>query len=101
MSEFGCKDPRGFFISACIACPSDKVEEFAGMVSVVNLGVENLGDFEFRFIINKDGWWWRLNLFGDWVQEGWFQHGEMEYRVYSAETVQKCQRVWNGYQAMQ
>jgi len=28
-----------------IACPSVKVEEFTGSALVVNLGVENLGDF--------------------------------------------------------
>ena len=65
----------------------DKVEEFAGMALVVDLGVENLRDFEFGFIINKDGWGWRLNSFGDQVQKGWFQHGEMEYGVYSTEPI--------------
>jgi len=45
MSEFRCKYPRSFFASAFIACPLDKVEEFAGTASVVNLGIENLRDF--------------------------------------------------------
>ena len=32
------------FVSACVACPSDKVKEFAGMVLVVYIGVEDLRD---------------------------------------------------------
>jgi len=30
-------------------------------------------------------------LFGDWVQECWFQHGYVENQVYSMETVQKLE----------
>jgi len=87
MSKFGCKYPRDFFVSAFIACPSDKVENFTGMVSVVELGVENLRDFKFGFIINSDVQKQRLNSFGVWVWECWSQHGDMENWVYSMETV--------------
>jgi len=52
MSEFGCEDSRGFFISAFGSCPADKVKEFSDATVIVNLGVKNLGDFNFRFIIN-------------------------------------------------
>ena len=68
MSEFRCKEPRSFFVSAFIALPLDKVEKFTGMASVVNLGVENLEDFKFGFVINNDGRQ-RLNSFRDWAQE--------------------------------
>ena len=89
MSKFGHEYPR-FFISAFIACPLDQVEEFTGMVSVVDLGVKNLRDFKFRFIIDNDGWW-KLNLFTDWVWECWFQHSDVENQVYSTETVQNSE----------
>jgi len=45
MSEFGCEYPRSSFISAFIACPSDKVEKFSGMAAVVDLGLKNFRDF--------------------------------------------------------
>ena len=49
------ENPRGIFIGPFIACPSDKVEGFAGTALVINLGVENIGDFEFGLIIDCDG----------------------------------------------
>jgi len=86
MSEFRCKDPN-FFVGEFIACPLDQVENFTGMASVVYLGVKNLRDFKFGFIVNNDGWRQRLNSFMDWVQECWFQHGDVENWVYRTETV--------------
>ena len=59
------------------------------MTSVVNLGVKDFGDFEFRFIIDNDWWGWGLNPIRNWIQSCWFQHGKMENWVYSMETVQK------------
>jgi len=74
MSEFRCEDPRGFFVIAFVTCPTDEVQKFAGMTVVFDLGVENLCDFEFRFVI--DCYWkrWGLNTFGDQVWEYGFQH---------------------------
>jgi len=37
-----------FLIGSFIACPSDKVQQFTGMMLVINLGIENFGDFELR-----------------------------------------------------
>jgi len=33
----------------------DKVKKFSGMALVVDLGVENLGDFKFRSMITRMG----------------------------------------------
>ena len=38
MSEFGSEDPGGFFVSALITCPMDKIQKFPGMMMVVKLG---------------------------------------------------------------
>jgi len=56
-------------------------------MSVIDLGIENFGDFKLGFIINYDCWWQRLNMIGDWVWVGRFQHRNMEHQVYSSETV--------------
>jgi len=89
MSKFRCKDPRGFFVSAFVTSPADKVKEFAGTTSVVNLGIEDFGNFEFGFVVNCNRRRWGLNSIGNWVRSCWFQHRDVEYRVYSAETVRK------------
>ena len=60
MSKFRCEDPQGFFVIAFVAGPLDKVEKFAGMMSVVDLGVEDLRDFKFMFIVDCDWWRWGL-----------------------------------------
>ena len=87
----GCEYSRGFLVGAFIACPSDRVEEFSGTMSVIDLGVKNLRDFKFGFIINSDGQRQRLNSFREQVWECWFQHGDMENWVYSMETVWKSE----------
>src|SRR5882724_3957192 len=61
----------------------------AGVLMVVNLGVYDFRDFKFQFVINNDWWGWRLNVIRDWIQSCWFQHGDVENWVYSAETVWK------------
>ena len=87
MSYFRSEYPGSFFISALITCPVDKIQYFAGSLMVVNLGVEDFGDFEFWFVIDNNWWGWRLNMIRDWVWDCWFQHGYMKNWVYSAETV--------------
>ena len=54
ISEFISIDPRGFFISAFVAHPSDKVLKFAAM-SVVNLGVKDVGNLEIRLVFDNEG----------------------------------------------
>ena len=54
ISKFSGVDPRGFFISAFIARPSDKVLKFA-VTSVVNLGVKDVGNLEFRLVFDNEG----------------------------------------------
>jgi len=61
------------------------------MTLVVNLGVEDFGDFKFRFIVNNDWRGWGLNSIGDRIRSCWFQHGDVENRVYSSETVRKLE----------
>ena len=56
-------------------------------MSVVNLGVKDFGDFELWFIIDNDWQGWGLNVIGNWIWSFWFQHKDVEYRMYSAETV--------------
>ena len=60
-------------------------------MSVVNLGVEDFRDFEFRFIVDNDWQGWGLNLIGNWIWSCWFQHQDVEDWVYSAETVWKSE----------
>ena len=52
VTKFGSQDSGSFFISALITSPMDKIEEFSGMTLIVNLGIEDFGNFEFGFIIN-------------------------------------------------
>jgi len=47
-------DPRGFFVSAFIASPSDKVLKFV-VRSVVNLGIKDVGNLEFGLVFNNEG----------------------------------------------
>jgi len=55
MSKSRCEDPRCGFVSAFIACPLDQVGKFTGTASVVELGIKNLRDLEFGFIIDNNG----------------------------------------------
>ena len=48
-------DARGFLVSAFIACPSDEILKLAA-TSVVNLGIEDFGDFEFGLVFNNKRW---------------------------------------------
>ena len=54
ISEFISIDPRGFFISAFVAHPSDKVLKFAVM-SVVYLGIKDVGNLEFGLVLDNEG----------------------------------------------
>ena len=66
-------DPRGFFISAFVTCPSDKILKLA-TTSVFNLGIKDVRDFEFRLVFDNERWGRRLNPIRYWIREGWFQH---------------------------
>ena len=54
ISKFSGIDPRGFFVSAFVAHPLDKVLKFAA-TSVVNLGVKDVGNLEFRLVFDNEG----------------------------------------------
>ena len=54
ISKFSGMDPRGFFISALVAHPLDKVLKFA-VTSVVNLGVKDVRNLEFRLVFDNEG----------------------------------------------
>jgi len=56
-------------------------------MSVIDLGIENFGDFKLGFIINHDCLWRRLKATRDQVWVGGFQHRNMEHWVYNSETV--------------
>ena len=73
ISELIGIDPRGFFISAFITCPSDKILKLA-MTSVVNLGIKDVGDFEFGLVFDNERRVQRLNPIQYWIWECWFQH---------------------------
>ena len=60
-------------------------------MSVVNPGVKDFRDFEFQFIVNNDWHGWGLKAIGNWIQSFWFQHRDVEYWVYSTETVCKSE----------
>src|SRR5882672_6580797 len=74
ISKFGCKDPRGFFVSAFVTSPADKVKEFSGTSSVVNLGIEDFGNFEFGFVADCNWRRWGLDSIRDQIGGCWFQH---------------------------
>ena len=61
------------------------------MTAVVDLGVQDLRDLELGFVVNRNWWRGRLDSIGDRIQDSWFQHGDVEDRVYSAKTVRKSQ----------
>ena len=54
ISELISIDPRGFFVSAFVAHPSDKILKFAAM-SVVNLGIKDVRDFELGLVFDNEG----------------------------------------------
>ena len=91
ISKFGSEYPESFLVGAFVTCPTDKIQEFAGMTAVVNLGIQDFRYLEFGFVLDSDGWWWGLNSVRDRVWKCWFQHGDMENRVYSMETIQQLQ----------
>jgi len=55
MSEFSCEYPRGFLVCAFVTHPPDQVQQFTGTTSVIDLGIQDFGDFELRFVIYHDG----------------------------------------------
>jgi len=70
-------------------------------MSVVNLGIKDFRDFEFRLVIDNDWQGWGLNTIGIQIWSCWFQHWYVEDQVYSMETVWKSESDWNGCQEVQ
>src|SRR5882724_3942669 len=89
MSEFSCEYPRGLLVCAFVTHPPDQVQQFTGVMSVIDLGIEDFGDFKLRFVAYHDGRRWGLDSIGDRVWVGGFQHGNMEHWVYSSEAVRE------------
>jgi len=89
VSEFGHKYPQGFLICAFITHPSDRVQQFTGTTSVIDLGIKNFGDLKLRFIVYHDSRQGGLNLIRDQVWVGGFQHRYMEHWVYGSEAVRE------------
>jgi len=89
VSKFSCKYPRGFLICAFVTHPPDQVQQFTGVTSVIDLGIENFGDFKLGFIVYHDSRWGGLNLIRDRVWIGGFQHRDVEHWVYGSEAVRE------------
>ena len=89
MSKFSCKYPRGFLVCAFITHPLDQVQQFTGVTSVIDLGIEDFGDFKLGFIVYHDGRWGWVNSIGDWDWVGRFQHRDVEHWVYGSEAVRE------------
>ena len=68
MSELVSQQPRCFFVCTFISGPTDKVQEFAVPVSMVNLRVKDLFDLVLSFTINVDQRWQSLYMIGDHVR---------------------------------
>jgi hypothetical protein len=80
--EFSGGEPRCFLISTFIALPAYEVLELASLTAVVITRVKNSTyDVECISVVIVFGWgWWFLSA-GEWVVEGGFKLGDMEYRV--------------------
>src|SRR5882724_5202094 len=89
MSKFSCKYPRGCLVHAFVTHPLDQVQQFTGATSVINLGIEDFGDFELRLVVYHDGRQGGLDLIGAQVWVGGLQHGNMEHRVSGSEAVRE------------
>ena len=58
---------------------------------IVDFGVEDLGDFEFRFALNEDQRWRRLDTVLDSVRSCGFEHRDMKNWVYSFHGVRESE----------
>ena len=67
MSELVSQQPRSLFVCTFISGPTDEVQEFAILASMVNLQVEDLLDLVLSFTIDVDQRWWSLYTIGDHV----------------------------------
>ena len=74
---------------AFVTHPPDQVQQFTGVTSVIDLGIEDFGDFKLGFIVYHDGRQGGLDSIGDRVWVGGFQHGNMEHWVYGSEAVRE------------
>src|SRR6266705_2397620 len=63
---------------------------------MVNLGVKDLRDFVFRFTVNFDRWWRRLDAVWDGVGNGRLELGDMEDQVNGPHGVGKVEGVQMG-----
>ena len=67
MSELISQQSGSFFVCTFVSGPMDEVQEFAVLVSMVNLRVEDLFDLVLSFTVNVDQRWWSLYTIGDRV----------------------------------
>ena len=67
MSELVCQLPGSFFVCTFVSGPMGEVQEFAILVSMVNLQVKDLFDLVLSFTINVDQRWRSLYTIGDRV----------------------------------
>jgi len=79
--KFRRKDPCGLFVGAFVPGPTDQVQKFALMMTIIHLGVQHLSDLKLRLIVHIDRRQGRLDPVGDRIRGRGFQHGYMEYRV--------------------
>ena len=68
MSKLVSQQPRSFFICTFISGPTDKVQEFAVPVSMVNLRVKDLFNLILSFAVDVTQRWWSLHTIGDCVK---------------------------------
>src|SRR6266481_1035104 len=68
------------------------------MLSFIDLGVQDFGHLKFRLVVYHDRWRRWLDSVGNGIQGCWFQHRDVEDRVYSTQAVRKSQsnRVGTG-----
>ena len=67
MSKLVSQQPGSFFVCTFISKPTDEVQEFAILASMVDLRVEDLFDLILSFAIDVNQRWWSLYRIGDHV----------------------------------
>ena len=96
ITKLSSQYPRCLFVSTLVARPSDKIQEVAWLLTVVDLGVEYFSDFVLRLAINDDRCGWRLDVVWNHVWDAWFQHEDMEDRYQYAIRKDTLKPVRNG-----
>ena len=91
MSELVSQQPRRFFICTFVSGPTDEVQEFAVLASMVDLQVEDLFDLILSFAVDVDWRWRSLYTIGDRVWCCRFQLRDVEDGVNRLHRVQKSE----------